>query len=242
EIMSKKEEQLQELEALTCIYPEEIEVISEDPYPKFKLYIKSTHDTNVDSQHKSALTLEVKFDETYPEQPPKITIIDSENVDDINFIENEIKKICEENLCMPMIFTLSSHLSEQLSIQAESHHKRFKEHEEQKRKAEEEAERSRFEGTCVSVESFIKWKVKFDAEMAELKNIKIDESEPKKLTGRQLFEKDRSLYESDIKFLSGDGGEVVEVDESLFQDIIDLDLEDDASTNANVGDLSDTEQ
>ena len=42
----------------------------------------------------------------------------------------------------------------------------------------------RFEGTCVTVESFIKWKVKFDAEMTDLKKTKtVEENEQKKLTG-----------------------------------------------------------
>lgn len=107
---------------------------------------------------------------------------------------------------MPVIFTLASHLSEQLSIQSENRITREREYVERKIREEEEAEQKRFEGTRVSVESFIKWKVKFDAEQAELsKVVKVDETEPKKLTGRQLFEKDRSLYDSDIKFISGEG-------------------------------------
>jgi hypothetical protein len=107
---------------------------------------------------------------------------------------------------MPVIFALSSHLSEQLSIQSENRQVRYRENLERKQREEEEAEQKRFEGTCVTVETFIKWKVKFDVEQAELiKGVKIDETEPKKLTGRQLFEKDRSLYDSDIKFISGEG-------------------------------------
>jgi len=107
---------------------------------------------------------------------------------------------------MPVIFTLASHLSEQLSIQSENRLKRQQEDLERKQREEEEAEHKRFEGTRVTVETFIKWKVAFDAEQAELaKVVKVDENEPKKLTGRQLFEKDRSLYDSDIKFISGEG-------------------------------------
>ena len=107
---------------------------------------------------------------------------------------------------MPVIFTLASHLSEQLSIQSENRQIRQREDLERRQREEEEAEHKRFEGTRVTVESFIKWKVKFDAEQNELKKIvKVDETEPKKLTGRQLFEKDRSLYDSDIQFISGEG-------------------------------------
>ena len=107
---------------------------------------------------------------------------------------------------MPVIFTLASYLSEQLSIQAENRQTRHREYLERKQREEEEAEHKRFEGTRVTVETFIKWKVKFDAEQGELiKTVKIDEGDSKKLTGRQLFEKDRSLYDSDIKFISGEG-------------------------------------
>ncbi|CAF2898103.1 unnamed protein product [Rotaria sp. Silwood2] len=259
--MSVKDEQLQEIEALTSIYPDEITglfffilviylyfciilylqistVLSEDPYPKFKLMIKPT--TNDEDELRPFLLLEVQFHANYPEQSPEITIIDSANVDDISSFESEINKICEENLGMPVIFTLASHLSEQLSIQSENRQVRHQENLERKQREEEEAEQKRFEGTCVTVESFIKWKVKFDAERAELtKTIKIDDSESKKLTGRQLFEKDRSLYDSDIKFISGEGGELVEVDESLFEDMLDLELDDTATTGI---DLSDVDQ
>ena len=107
---------------------------------------------------------------------------------------------------MPVIFTLASDLSEQLSVQSENRLTRRRYEQERKVREEEEAEQKRFEGTRVTVESFIKWKVKFDAEIAELtKAVKVDENEAKKLNGRQLFEKDRSLYDSDIKFISGEG-------------------------------------
>jgi hypothetical protein len=159
---------------------------------------------------------------------------------------------------MPVIFTLASHLSEQLSIQSENRQTRIRENLERKQREEEAVEQKRFEGTRVTVETFINWKVKFDTEQAELtKAVKIDETESKKLTGRQLFEKDRSLYDSDIKFISGEGmiyiwfalvkcirglilgGEAVEVDESLFEDILDLDLDDAATAGI---DLSDVDQ
>ncbi|CAF3266692.1 unnamed protein product [Rotaria socialis] len=236
--MSIKEEQLQEIEAITSIYPDEIAVLSEDPYPKFNLMIKPT--TNDEDDFRPFLLLEIKFHEHYPDQSPEIAIVDSVNVDDRSVFESEIKTICAENLGMPVIFTLASHLSEQLSIQSETRLARQREAIERKIREEEEAEQKRFEGTCVSVESFIKWKVKFDAERAELiKTVKVDESEPKKLTGRQLFEKDRSLYDSDIKFISGEGGEVVEVDESLFEDMLDLEFDDAGTTGI---DLSDVDQ
>ena len=62
-----------------------------------------------------------------------------------------------------------------------------------------------FEGTRVSVETFMTWKAKFDAEMAALKKEKgRDEEGKRKLTGRELFMADRTLNESDLSFL-GEG-------------------------------------
>lgn len=46
------------------------------------------------------------------------------------------------------------------------------------------------------------------------------------VTGKQLFETDHNLDTSDIQFLE-DGGNSVEVDESLFQEMDDLDLDED---------------
>ena len=46
----------------------------------------------------------------------------------------------------------------------------------------------RFEGTKVSVETFMAWKTKFDAEMNELKSRRVKETpEPKGLSGRVIF-------------------------------------------------------
>lgn len=48
----------------------------------------------------------------------------------------------------------------------------------------------------------------------------------KKLTGRELFMRDTTLNESDLKFLlaAGDSVENVKIDESLFQNLDDLEL------------------
>jgi len=51
--------------------------------------------------------------------------------------------------------------------------------------------------------------------------------EKKKLTGKELFLRDNTLNESDIKFLleAGDSIESVRIDESLFQNIEDLEFD-----------------
>lgn len=76
-------------------------------------------------------------------------------------------------------------------------------------------------GTKVTVESFTQWKEKFDEEMRAL-NPKEDLIKGK-LTGKQMFIRDKALAESDLKF---DGADDVDVDETLFQDDELAELED----------------
>lgn len=76
----------------------------------------------------------------------------------------------------------------------------------------------------MTVETFLKWKAGFDKEMKELKKNNQDTAN-KKPTGKQLFERDENLFTSDLQFANEE--DAVEVDESLFQDLDDLDLEDD---------------
>ena len=47
-----------------------------------------------------------------------------------------------------------------------------------------------------------------------------------KKSGRELFMTDQNLIDSDIKFLADTGDQAVTVDESLFEDLDDLDLDD----------------
>lgn len=59
----------------------------------------------------------------------------------------------------------------------------------------------RFEGTRVTVESFLAWKARFDAELGANKIQDREDKETRKLTGRELFLTDKTLNESDLKFL-----------------------------------------
>ncbi|XP_071463399.1 RWD domain-containing protein 1-like, partial [Marmota flaviventris] len=87
-----------------------------------------------------------------------------------------------------------------------------------------------FHGTPVKIENFLSWEAKFDVELLQIKKKKTDKrrraSRKNKLSGKQLFETDHNLDTSDIQFLE-DAGNNVEVDESLFQEMDDLELEDD---------------
>lgn len=84
----------------------------------------------------------------------------------------------------------------------------------------------KFEGTRVTVETFMKWKKEFEQDMGIAQKREKALSESKKLTGREMFMTDLTLVESDLKFLmaAGDSVENVKIDESLFQNLEDLDF------------------
>lgn len=53
----------------------------------------------------------------------------------------------------------------------------------------------------MTVETFLSWKEKFDEEMGYSKRKELAEREGKKLTGKELFMTDKTLDQSDLKFL-----------------------------------------
>merc|ERR1712025_1422806 len=135
----------------------------------------------------------------------------------------------EENLGMAMVFTIVSaaiewlgEKNEQLKREEEEEKKRIKD-------LEEEEGRKKLEGTKVTIESFLAWKAEFDAEMRAKKGIKeLSKKEKEKKTGKQMFMTDATLNQSDVKFLAETGDVAVTVDESLFEDLDDLDLDEDS--------------
>lgn len=224
-----KEEQTQELEALESIYPDELKVIATSPYGAFELHIVSQKEEYGDEDSEEAsVTIKFSYTEKYPDEVPIMEITDSENLEDdqLNELLDMLHSQANENLGMAMVFTLVSAIQEELTTLMEQSKQRKVEAEEKKKRAEEELERKKFEGTRVTIENFLAWKTKFDAEMAELnKNRNDNEIARSKLTGKELFLQDASMMESDIQLLQE--GESVEVDESLFQDMDDLDIGED---------------
>lgn len=155
------------------------------------------------------ICLEVAYPEEYPDVGPNLTISSPPNAvkhprldvqEDRDLLMESLQPTIEENLGMPMIFTLVSALkesAEQLmieradAIQAEMDQVAAKREEEENRK---------FHGTAVTVQSFLEWHAKFKKEVEdeELRVREEKESEDKKkkttkeekkLTGRQLWER-----------------------------------------------------
>lgn len=221
-----KEEQANELEALESIYPDELQIIEMEPYPSFQMMVTTQSMDNSDDTS-ATIIMQFTYTEKYPDEVPIIEITGSDNLeeDQVERLTQMMKELAEENLGMVMIFTLVSAAIEKMGEMLDESVKQQAEEAERRLQEKEEAERVKFEGHRVTIESFLAWKAKFDAEMAELKKKKgktVDVSN--KPTGKELFMKDATLDDSDVKFLQEEG-ESVEVDESLFQDMEDLDIE-----------------
>ncbi|XP_046419135.1 RWD domain-containing protein 1 [Neodiprion pinetum] len=224
--MDYRDEQVNEIEALDSIYCGDMEIIAKQPFYKFSIPIKS-EEHELETSNGLACRLEFTYTAKYPDEPLVVDIEDQENFEDGDeqILKEHLAEQMNENLGMVMVFTLVSAAQEWLNVQWD----KIKMHREEsaalKLKEEEEAERKRFEGTRVTVETFLTWKEKFDDEMGITKRREIAEREGKKLTGRELFMTDKTLDQSDLKFL--EDGDAVKVDESLFQNLEDLDLDDD---------------
>ncbi|XP_077384032.1 RWD domain-containing protein 1 isoform X1 [Festucalex cinctus] len=202
-------------------------VLSEDP---ISFTITVTSDAGENGETVEA-TFKFTYVEKYPDEPPLWEVHSQENLEnnDMDDILTLLQQQAEENLGMVMIFTLVTAVQEKLNEIVDLMKNRREEEKLRKEREAEEAEKVEFQGTVVTIENFLAWKANFELEMAEMWRKKQKEEEQSgkaKLTGKQLFETDHNLDTSDIQFLE-DVGNSVEVDESLFQDIEDLDLEDD---------------
>ncbi|XP_062254731.1 RWD domain-containing protein 1 [Platichthys flesus] len=222
------EEQRNELEAIESIYEDSFTVLTEDPT---SFTITVTSDVGEQGEIAEA-TLKFTYVEKYPDEPPLWEIFSQDNLEDVDAASllTLLQQQAEENLGMVMIFTLVTAVQEKLNEIVDLMKNRQEEEKQRKEREAEEAEKVTFQGTVVNIENFLLWKSGFELEMAEMRHKKQQKEEEQalktKLTGKQLFETDHNLDTSDIQFLE-EAGNSVEVDESLFQDIEDLDLDED---------------
>ena len=212
------------MDALRSIfYGGELEEVSEN---SFKLEVFLDEDT-IASMPKDKEDIESRFSvffkytETYPDSLPVMEIDDSVGLEEeqIEELGSYLKQISEENLGMPMVFTVVSSAKEWLENVVRSRREEKQRAEQERIRAEEEAERRRFEGTKVTIESFTAWNTVFIQDLED--KMAADPVEAKKraekkdrLSGRQQFEKDRTLVKSDIAFM---GDNEITVDIELFE-------------------------
>uniref|UniRef100_UPI00398E8B11 RWD domain-containing protein 1 isoform X1 n=1 Tax=Pristiophorus japonicus TaxID=55135 RepID=UPI00398E8B11 len=226
------EEQRNELEALESIYPDSFTVVLENP-ACFTITVTSETGENEETVE---ATLQFTYVAQYPDDPPIFEINGQENLQmsDVADIMTLLKEQAQENIGMVMIFTLVTAVQEKLNQIVDQIKSRKEEEKILKEKEAEEVEKAVFHGTLVTIENFLSWKAKFDADLAEIRRKEQKEEEQigkVKLTGKQLFETDHNLDTSDIQFL--EEGNNVEVDESLFQDMDDLELDDEDDPDYN---------
>ncbi|KAI0336428.1 RWD-domain-containing protein [Cubamyces sp. BRFM 1775] len=195
----------EEFEVLESIYPTELTKISER-----EISITIEPDDPVEGVEPLALALNVEYTDGYPDVLPNFSLEATEgelDQSEVDHLHDELRKVGEENLGMAMTFTLVTHLRERLSALQRDREERKRQEEAEKERRALEAEEARTRGTPVTVESFKAWKAKFDKEMAEkrareeeekMKGLSPKEREEYKkmhtrLSGRQLFERDRTL-------------------------------------------------
>ncbi|KAF2885529.1 hypothetical protein ILUMI_20679 [Ignelater luminosus] len=230
-VMDYKEEQNGEFEALESIYYGDVRAITTEPFHKFSIPIRS-EEYNADVESGLACDLVFTYTAKYPDEQPVIELEEPINIEEHHQKEllAHLDEQAKENLGMVMIFTLVSSAQEWLNVKWDDIKKRQDEEKLRKEKELEELEMKKFEGTKVTVESFLAWKKQFEEDLGIRKKKETNEKENRKLTGRELFITDNTLNESDLKFLDG---EEVQVDESLFQDLEDLDIDDEDDPDFN---------
>lgn len=209
--MDPHEEQQQELEVLQSIYPDELTLVSPTNYS-----IKIALDTQSDRKH--ALSLNVKYPETYPEVVPilEITIEDDEVVvpdededdedpnkaihlsesiefskEDLKFLLNKLNEEAELQIGMPSVFALATQLKDESEILFQKKLDKAQKDYDDQLLAKERQEQNKFIGTKVTKESWLNWRNNFRNELQiELKDKeRQDKIHNGKLTGREIFER-----------------------------------------------------
>lgn len=229
-----RDDQCNEIEALDSIYCGELEVLQSEPLHRFQLPIATIEyeqDEETEAPEGLSCKLIFSYTEKYPDTSPLVEIEDPENFRagyEKGLLEH-IQQTIEENLGIEMIFSLVSSAQEWLNCKYDELKSEADNEKEEAKRLKDEEERKKFEGTRVTVESFMAWKTKFELDMGITERKEKLLGESKKLTGKELFLQDNTLNESDLKFLmdAGEPIESVRIDESLFQNIEDLELDSD---------------
>lgn len=184
-----------------------------------------------ESLNKQSPSVELLFELPldYPETKPSIQIVNSTCLEEDELAEllNDLSRKADESLGTVMTFMIVSDVVEWLSTKTESVQVDEIDEENIRKQKELDAEAARkIEGTAVTVESFLAWKAKFDAELLKCRLEQKKQSEQaagsqRRLTGREMFETDNALAESDLNFV-----DELEQDqiEALMQNIDDIDL------------------
>lgn len=190
-----------EIEALQAMYSDEELHVAEDQ-KGFTITISS--DREVDGELLS-VDMELMYTPRYPDEPPLIAFSATSGMDESTERELQefVMQCAEDSVGAVMGFTLISSLTMRVEELVDEVSRQEAE-EERKREAEEKAsEEARFRGTPVTKETFLEWRMGFEAEEAGKRKAEVDPTSGK-MTGKQMFEKDASLAKSDAGLLDDD--------------------------------------
>lgn len=180
-----------------------------------------------DNDDQQGLSIELLFTlpPKYPDEKPSVQILDSSQLEESELSEllDTISRKAEESIGTVMVFMLVSDVVEWLVTKSDREAIALEQEKEKKLQEIEAEEKKRFAGTPVTVQTFLAWKAKFDAELLKAKieeQKQSDQGGPKRLTGREMFESDKTLAESDLNF-------VEDLDQNQIEALLhNMDLED----------------
>lgn len=195
------QEQEMEIEALEAILMDEFKEIhsAESGLSTsnrcFQIKITAQEEDGEESNTNPAQQLALIFAHTekYPDEPPLLNVSSLQGIssEDLRILKDKLQQEASENLGMAMIYTLVSSAKEWLT-------ERYCEDSDGDAEAEEAAKEDIVvpHGEAVTVETFLAWRERFEAELA-LERAKLmpesvlATSKEKKLSGRQWFESGR---------------------------------------------------
>lgn len=219
------QEQEMEIEALEAILMDEFKEIhsSESGLNTsnrcFQITISPQDDDEEFSQSSVRLALIFSHTKKYPDEPPLLNVSSLKGIHsgDLKILKEKLEQEAGENLGMAMIYTLVSSAKDWLS-------ERFAQQTGEEDAEVDEAKKEEVivpHGEAVTVETFLAWRERFEAELALEKaklmpDSALSVSKEKKLTGRQWFESGRAS-----------GKAATAIAEESDEDVDDIDFDDD---------------
>ncbi|KAI5839839.1 RWD domain-containing protein [Morchella snyderi] len=220
------EEQIQEIEVLQSIYPDEFTQIT--PTQFTICLVLEPPSIPGQSHEPPIINLHVTYPPTYPDTPPDLDLtIDAASPPsslsfptDKDTLLSTLADTATENLGMAMVFTLATTLKDAAEELLASRAQAVESRREERLRAEEEREMEKFRGTLVTRERFVEWLAGFRAEEEEKRRAAVaarEEEEKgkrgtgvkeKRLTGRQLYERGLVGGTDDAEDVEEDGVEV----------------------------------
>lgn len=223
-----------EIEALQAILMDDIKEIDPNEsglstnYRCFQITL-SPQDDDVDEANYTPVQLALIFSHTekYPDEPPLLNVKSIRGItsEDLMRLKEKLDQEASDNLGMAMVYTLVTSTQEWLS--EKFGHEDEVEDSEETDNAKEDIIIPH--GDAVTVETFLAWRERFEAELALERAKLMPESaltapKEKKLTGRQWFESGRATAKSAVTV--ADGSEEEEEEDIDFDDDFEDDEED----------------